>query len=62
MLRVEGVEEDRVASGYKIELSMFFETSNTTKIIQEAAFGLTKNSHQELRFWVALFTPLLWPH
>lgn len=61
MLRVEGVGEDHVASGYKIELCLFFETSNTTKIIQEAAFGLTKNSLQELRFYAALSTPLLSP-
>lgn len=62
MLRVEGAGEDCVASGYKIELCMLFETSKTTKIIQEAAFGLIKNSHQELRLCVALSTPLLSPH
>lgn len=62
MLRVEGVGEDCVALGYKIELCMVFETSSTTKITQEAAFGLKSNSHRELRFCAVLSTTLFSPH
>lgn len=62
MLRVDGVGEDCVALGYKIELCMFFETSSITKITQEAAFGLIRNGHQERRFCAVLSTSLLSPH